>query len=244
MGSGRRSSGADWPARVVVVVGTSTDVGKTWVTARLLRVLRAQGVTVAARKLAQSHAPEDDPETFDAAVLGAAGGERPDAVCPLHRWYPAPMAPPMAAQALGRPGFTIADLLGELRWPERAEPLDVGLVETAGGLRSPQADDGDARSVVSLLDPAGTIVVADAGLGAINAVLLTTDALVAAAPEGTGPPICVVLNRFDVEADLHRRTRHWLEARAGLLVATMPGEEASVARWILGPHTLARPGDV
>ena len=49
------------PRRLVAVVGTGTDVGKTWVSARVLRDLRAAGLRVAARKPAQSFDPGDDP---------------------------------------------------------------------------------------------------------------------------------------------------------------------------------------
>ena len=50
------------------------------------------------------------------------------------------MAPPMAAEVLGRPPFTVADLIGELVWPNG---IAVGLVESAGGVLSPIAEDGD-----------------------------------------------------------------------------------------------------
>src|SRR5580704_14857742 len=129
------------PRRVVAIVGTGTDIGKTWVAARLLTDLRAAGLQVAARKPAQSFAPDDDPAGLDAAVLGAATGEPPEEVCPPHRWYETPMAPPMAAERLDRPPFTINELMTELAWPDR--PVDVGLAETAGGVRSPLAADGD-----------------------------------------------------------------------------------------------------
>ena len=50
-------------------------------------------------------------------------------------------------------------------------------METAGGVRSPQADDGDAVDLVRLLAPDLVVLVADAGLGTINAVRLCVDAL-------------------------------------------------------------------
>ena len=106
------------PDRTVVVIGTGTDVGKTWVTAALARRLADGGLVVAARKPAQSFAPEDPPDRRDAAVLGAATGEAPDVICPPHRSYAVPLAPPMAAAVLARPPITLADLLGELAWPE------------------------------------------------------------------------------------------------------------------------------
>ncbi|HEX3334775.1 MAG TPA: dethiobiotin synthase, partial [Acidimicrobiales bacterium] len=124
------------PGRLIAVVGTGTDIGKTWVATRLLERLRRDGLTVAARKPAQSFEPSDDPSRYDASLLGAASGEAPESVCPRHRWYGAALAPPMAAEALGRPSFTVSELVDELRWPQEV-PVDVGLVETAGGLRSP-----------------------------------------------------------------------------------------------------------
>ena len=210
------------PRRLVVVVGTGTDVGKTWVAARLLSELRGAGATVAARKPAQSFDPGEDPSDLDAAVLGAASGEAPEVVCPAHRWYEVPMAPPMAAEALGRPPFRSADLVGELEWP--TDPVDVGLVETAGGVRSPLAADGDCASFCAALAPDLVVLVADAGLGTINAVRLTVDSL-----RGLGAPVAVVLNRFDAAVDVHIQNARWLRSRDGLTVVTLPGGENDLA---------------
>jgi dethiobiotin synthetase len=218
------------PRRVVAVVGTGTDVGKTWVAARLLADLRAAGLRVAARKPAQSFEPDDDPTTLDAAVLGASSGESAEEVCPAHRWYEVPMAPPMAAEVLGRPPFTIQNLASELRWPaEAAEAVDVGLVETAGGLRSPLAADGDCLALCEVLDPDLVVLVADAGLGTINAVRLAIDAL-----QAVLAMTVVVLNRFDSSSDLHVRNRKWLQDRDALTVVTVPGEERELAACIAG----------
>lgn len=191
------------PHELIVVVGTGTEVGKTWVSAHLLRDLRAEGVEVAARKPAQSFGPED--RTTDAHVLGGATGEDPTDVCPRHRWYTMPMAPPMAADSLGRPPFTIADLVLETVWP--VPPPRIGLVETAGGVRSPQAIDGDAVTLIEELQPEIVLLVADAGLGTINDVRLSLEALDRGAHVAT--PL-VILNRFDPADDLHRRNRTWL----------------------------------
>jgi dethiobiotin synthetase len=218
---------------VVAVVGTGTDIGKTWVAARLLTELRVAGLRVAARKPAQSFDPDDDPAGLDAAVLGAATGEPAEDVCPPHRWYEIPMAPPMAAEALGRAAFTIEDLVAELRWPGDADtdtdPVDVGLVETAGGIRSPLAADGDCLAFCGALAPDVVVLVADAGLGTINAVRLTLDAL-----RPLSAPTVVVLNRYDPAVDLHVRNREWLQARDSLSVVTVPGGEAELASLVSG----------
>ena len=59
------------------------------------------------------------------------------------------------------------------------------------------------------------VLVADAGLGTINAVHLSIDAL-------AGHRVVVFLNRFDAGEDLHVRNRDWLTTRAGLEIVTDP----------------------
>jgi dethiobiotin synthetase len=187
---------------LVLCVGTATEVGKTWVGAATLRGLRARGHEVAARKPAQSHDPADD-HPLDAEVLAEATGETPDEVCPPGRTYPVAMAPPMAAAALDRPVPTLGELLDELSWPVPAPA--VGWLETVGGPRSPIASDGDAVDLCERLAPDVVVLVADAGLGTINAVLLSI------APfRALGHEPVVVLNRFDPADDLHRRNAAWL----------------------------------
>jgi len=183
------------PRTLVFVAGTTTEVGKTWWTAAVARELRAAGVHVSARKPVQSGAPGD---VADADLLAAATGEDPATVCPPSRTYLVAWAPPMAARALGAPPFTTADLAGGIDWPESAE---VGLVEGVGGPRSP---------------------VADAGLGTINAVRLSLDALSAF-------PVVVALNRFG-DDPLHARNLAHLTDVDGDDVVTHPRDLADRIR--------------
>ncbi len=195
------------PDHLVVVAGTGTEVGKTWVSAHLAVLARRRGLGVNARKPAQSFDPgDDDAERTDAHVLGAATGEAPSAVCRRNRWYPIAMAPPMAAEALDRPPLLLDDLLDDLSWSPAA---DLVLVETAGGVRSPLALDGDTIDLCHRLGPDQVVLVADAGLGTINSVRLSAAAL---APW----PVVVMLNRYDPGVDLHRRNRAWLADRESL----------------------------
>lgn len=197
------------PALLLAVLGTATGIGKTWVAAGLLAELRRRGRRVAARKPVQSFDPGDT--STDAEVLAAATGEEPDAVCPPHRSLPVPMAPPMAADVLGTASFTADDLLAELACPPG---VDVAVVETVGGVRSPMTDDADSAGFAARLGADGVVLVADAALGTINAVRLSMAALDAAAP------VVVVLNRFDPADDVHVRNRDWLRERDGLHVVT------------------------
>lgn len=215
-------SGARRPDRLVVVAGTGTEVGKTWVAARLARLLVDAGVRVAARKPAQSF--EADDPTTDADALAAGTGEDPLVVCPPHRRYLVPMAPPMAADVLGAAEIRLADLVDEVTasWP--ASAVDIGLVELAGGVRSPAAEDGDGVDLTAALEPDLVLVVADAGLGTINSVRLTVDALAGVAP------VVVHLNRYEESDDLHRRNRDWLVDRCDLAVTTDLEDLAAAVR--------------
>ncbi len=220
----------------MLVCGTGTEVGKTWVCGRLLTELRSRGVSVAARKPAQSFDIDSEGGRLggptDAERLGAASGEHPEAVCHPFRSYHRAMAPPMAAEALGLPLFTVADLVEEMVWP--SERVRVGVVELAGGVRSPQAADGDCTDLVVALAPDLVVLVADAGLGTINGVRLSMDALSTVTGDRPGARPVVVLDRFDGRHDLHRRNREWLAGRLGYRVVAVPGEVPGLADLVGG----------
>jgi dethiobiotin synthetase len=219
------------PRRLVLVCGSGTEVGKTWVSCRLLSALSGSGITVAARKPVQSFdtvAADVTPDgSSDAELLGAASGESPEVVCHPSRTYHRAMAPPIAAEALGLPAFGITDLVEEMAWPTAR--VDVGVVETAGGVRSPQASDGDVTDLVSALGPDLVVLVGDAGLGTINVVRMSMDALATVTGDPSTIPTVVVLDRYDDHHDIHRRNRRWLVERLGYHVAIMPGEEQLLA---------------
>jgi dethiobiotin synthetase len=232
------------PNRLVVVAGTGTEIGKTWVTCRILELARGRGLRVAARKPAQSFAagPEagetgpvpisrlsengDCPrfhqgsEPTDAEQLATASGEAPHQVCPAHRWYPVAMAPPMAADVLGRKRLALDELIQEIRWPSNS---DLGFVETAGGLRSPITHDADNVELIEKLAPEAVLLVADAGLGTINSVRLSLAAL-------THQRVCVFLNRFATANDLHLRNRDWLVNVYGCTAVTEAGQWLDLER--------------
>jgi dethiobiotin synthetase len=209
---------------------------------------------VAARKPAQSFDIDSEGGRLggptDAERLGQASGEHPGAVCHSFRSYHRAMAPPMAAEALGLPPFSVAELIDEMVWP--ADRVQVGVVETAGGVRSPQASDGDVVDVAAALAPDIVVLVADAGLGTINGVRMSMDALSgttgdpagvgtvkgADGPGGAGrASTVVVLDRFDGHHDIHRRNREWLSERDGYRVLVIPGEVSELADLVSGVGT-------
>jgi len=204
------------PRTLVFVAGTATEVGKTWWTAAVARELRSAGVHVAARKPVQSANPGD---ATDGELLAAATGEDPHTVCPPARTLLVAWAPPMAARELGVAPFTTADLAGGVQWPAA---VDVGLVEGVGGPRSPISDDGDNVDLAHLLSPDVVVLVADAGLGTINAVRLSAAVL-------DDFPVIVALNRYGSDP-LHARNLEHLTIVDGFDVVTTPRELADRVR--------------
>ncbi|MFZ0666935.1 MAG: dethiobiotin synthase [Acidimicrobiales bacterium] len=208
------------PACTVVVVGTGTEVGKTWVSAALLEACRAEGLTVVARKPAQSFEPGSGPT--DAEILGSATGEDPHVVCLPHRWYPVPYAPPMAADLLEMPAFTVRNLLDEIDFP--AVQAGLGIIEMAGGVASPIAHFAGTGQMdfVESVGPDRIVLVADAGLGTISAVLTALDWIRSHVQSVRDQKTkCVVaLNRFDSAVDLHQRNATWLADVGVSLVRT------------------------
>src|SRR5207237_1043571 len=125
-----------------------------------------------------------------------------------------------AAARLGLPPFTLDDLLAELTWPSG---IDLGVVEPAGGVRSPMTVDGaDTVDLADRLRPDAVVLVADAGLGTINAVRLCVDVL-------SAHPVEVLLNRYDPADDVHVDNLAWLRANLGIPVAAGI-DELSTAR--------------
>jgi dethiobiotin synthetase len=120
------------------------------------------------------------------------------------------MAPPRAADALGFPPFTVADLVRELDLDHQG--TGSAFVEGAGGPRSPFTADGDNVDLARAIGARLAILVADAGLGTINAVRLSVDAF-------TGFDTVVILNRYEETDDLHVRNADWL-VDAGYQVLT------------------------
>jgi dethiobiotin synthetase len=163
-------------AKIVVVTGTDTEIGKTVVTAGLARALRERGVGVAAIKPVESGtAVELQPREDGATLARAAGQEHPEAALVRLR---EPLAPPVAADIDGVE-LDMDSWCETIRQHALRHDVDVVLVEGAGGLLSPLTWTATARELAQKLD-ASALVVAPDRLGSLNHTLLVLEALKAA----------------------------------------------------------------
>jgi len=182
---------------ILLVTGTDTGVGKTWVSCGVLRAARAAGLRVAARKPAETGCDPDPSGALvgiDAVALQAAAGgdEAVDAVCPIR--LPDPLAPAFAAR---RGGVTIdvPEIVAGCR--RRAAEVELLLVEGAGGLLVPIAGRTTYADLARDLG-ARLLLVVGARLGAINHALLSLEVAAARGVAVAG----LVVNHFSKTRDL------------------------------------------
>jgi len=182
------------------ITGTDTDVGKTIVTAGLLRRLRVAGVNAASMKPVQTGAETSEDGSFVAPDLlvhhHAAGFDPPseDRKLMAPYLYEPACSPHLAGRMADRyPDIGhIVDCAGQL-----AERYEFLLVEGAGGIYAPLTE---SETMLDLMQALGypILLVAHRGLGTINHTLLSIEALRGAELEIMG----VVFNEVeDVEPD-------------------------------------------
>lgn len=215
---------------LLLVTGTGTEIGKTFVATALTRAWSATGRRVAGVKPVESGVVD---APADVTALARASSA---VVPPPPYLFAPPISPHLAARAAGRPISlaTIRDWVADAR-----AAVDGLLVELPGGLFSPLTDAETNADLARLLAPTTTVLVASDRLGVLHDVLATVraaatlglhfDAIVLSTPTATdastgtnaqelrrilppGPSI-VALPRTD-EADATTRLRPLL---AGVL---------------------------
>lgn len=176
----------------LVITGTGTDVGKTFVAAGLLRAMRRAGRDAVLQKPFQTgcrRQPDGSLDHPDLDAVAATSGWQPDPaelpdLCP-YAYEPA-CSPHLAARLAGDRPATAVVVAAARRLADRHATV---LAETAGGVLVPI---NEREFMLDWMVALGwpVLVVARAGLGTINETLLTLRAL-----EGAGLCCCgVVLN--------------------------------------------------
>jgi dethiobiotin synthase len=153
--------------RIIVITGTDTGVGKTFLTVLLTAHLRALGVRVAALKPICSGG-RDDARALHQVQNGELGLNE---INPWH--FRAPLAPLLAARKEKRQ-VALRDVIADAH--SFSMRFDVVLIEGAGGVLSPLGEGFNTADIIRGLG-ADTFVVAPNRLGAVNHVLLTVRAL-------------------------------------------------------------------
>lgn len=159
-------------ARFVVVAGTDTGVGKTFVASGIARALATRGLRVVAVKPVETGCASPDPADGEDGVELARATAQREPLAALERLR-APLAPAVAAELEGA-SIDVDALTDRIAACGRA--ADVVLVEGAGGLLSTLSWTRDLTHVASRLDAPVLLVGADR-LGTLNHVRLSLQVL-------------------------------------------------------------------
>lgn len=158
--------------KTLLITGTDTGVGKTWITTTLLELLATTGIHAGVLKPVCSGAEFDlagNPQWPDVDALAKhcrlnVPGEL---ICP-QRFF-APLAPNVAAREEGRKVDDSLLTSAVARWENRASHL---LIEGAGGLYCPLSDESTVLDVACRLRTP-IVIVAGNRLGVISHTRLT-----------------------------------------------------------------------
>ena len=153
--------------KIIFVTGTDTGVGKTLLTALLLRHLRQTGVRALAMKPFCSGG-RGDVELLQSIQPGELADHEANPF-----YFKEPIAPLVAAKS-HRQVIRLAKVLQSIRKVEKK--CDVLLVEGSGGLLVPLGDGYNVADIIVRLN-CRVIVAARNQLGTINHTLLTIQAL-------------------------------------------------------------------
>ncbi|WP_067478978.1 dethiobiotin synthase [Nocardia amamiensis] len=212
---------------ILVITGTSTDVGKTVVTAAVAAAAVADGRSVAVCKPGQTGVAVGEPGDL-AEIQRLSGITR---TLELAR-YPDPLAPDTAARRAGLPELTLAETAAAV---DSLTDADLVLVEGAGGLLVRLGD----FTLLDLAQKLGApvLLVTAAGLGTLNHTELTTRALQSAGVRCAGMVIGSWPAAPDLAAECNRTD---LPRVTGVdLVGAIP---EGAGRWDREQFTAAAPG--
>jgi dethiobiotin synthetase len=201
------------------VTGSGTDIGKTWVSAALLRHWRAKGLAPGALKPVATGYDPARPQDSDAAALLTALGRPIDApsveaITPFR--FRAPLSPDQAAR---REGVRLtARGVAEACAAAIAGARGPVIVEGAGGVMSPLSETETMLDLAAALD-APVIFVGGSYLGAISHALTGLAVLRA---RGCVTPLVLVNETPGSPVDLRETTRTLADHAPAAAVLPIP----------------------
>ena len=203
--------------RNIFIVGTGTDVGKTYIAGLILKEFIRSGINAAYFKAAMSGNIRDSSGNLipgDALhVKEVSGTTQPlSEMCPYV--YERAYSPHLAARIEGNPVDFDAVMA---KFDALSAKYDRVIMEGSGGILCPIRLDGEKEIWLEDFVRArdfGCVLVADAGLGTINAVGLTVSYMKAKGMRLTG----IIFNRFQPGNILHEDNLKVCEYLTGLKV--------------------------
>lgn len=204
----------------IFITATGTDVGKTYVSALIVKSMRSAGHNCGYFKPVLSGVEEKDGKlkisdcnyVVETAKIPTTADE-----C-VGYWWKEAVSPHLAAKRMGQ-DIEISTI--KQKFESLSKNYDYLLIEGAGGITCPlRLENGEKYLLKDLIKELGAsiIIVADAGLGTINSTLLTVEYARANNITVSG----IILNNFNPDSFMHQDNLKQVEYLTGIkVVATV-----------------------
>ena len=207
-------------AKKIFITGTGTDVGKTYISALIVKKMRESGFNCGYYKPVLSGVTELCGRLVDSDVnyvIQVSGLEVEPEDCVSYFWKE-PLSPHLAAKRKNQ----IIDIEKiKYDFSIASKKYDYLLIEGAGGITCPLKIDKEEKYLLKdLIWEMGlsVIIVADAGLGTINSTLLTVDYARANGIDIEG----LILNNYESDNFMHWDNLEQIETLTGVnVIATV-----------------------
>lgn len=203
-------------AKKLFITGTGTDVGKTYVSALILKKLRENNINAAYFKAAMSGNRRDENGLLipgDALEVKTVSGiDQPlDEMCPYV--YETAVSPHLASKLEGGP-VELSKAVNEL--DRLSAKYDYITAEGSGGILCPLRFDSERVMLEDFIKACHfpCLMVADAGLGTINSVVLTAGYMKSRGITIRG----IIFNHYKPGNRLHEDNLYMCEQLTGLKV--------------------------
>ena len=207
-------------AKKIFITATGTDVGKTYISALIIKKMRESGLDCGYYKPVLSGVEEKNGKLTESDcnyVVSTAKIPATADECVTYWWKEA-VSPHLAAQ---RAGQIIETEKIKRDFDSISQKYDYLLIEGAGGITCPLRLESEKYLLKDLIKELNSdiIVVADAGLGTINSTLLTVEYA-----KNNGINIQgIILNKYDDKNFMHIDNLDKIEYLSGVkVVATIP----------------------
>lgn len=195
------------------ITGTDTDIGKTYVTSRIIKELKKKyrvgyyKAALSGAKIVDDKMIPDDKEN----VSEFANLQKED--CKVSYIYEDAYAPHLAAKKTDNPvELTVVEK--DLNYLQKNH--DIVVIEGSGGIICPLRDDDKQVMLTDVMKLAGypLIIVTSSGLGSINSAVLTVLYAKSLGLEILG----FIMNYFEEDNLLHQDNRKMIEKLSGYRV--------------------------
>lgn len=212
-------------AKKIFITGTGTDVGKTYISALIVKKMREQGFNCGYYKPVLSGVTEMCGKLVDSDanyVIQMADIPTEAENCVSYYWKEA-VSPHLAAKRMNQK-IDIDKI--KYDFSQINKKYDYLLIEGAGGITCPLIIEKEEKYLLKdLIWELGlsVIIVADAGLGTINSTLLTVDYAKSNGIEIEG----IILNNYESDNFMHWDNLEQIEALTGTNVVATISKNAS-----------------